>query len=287
MKNILVLTDFSKCANNAARYAIQMSALYDIRLTFYHCTYQYFLTEMSEEYTKKAMAQTEQRMLYLLKQNVEGLYKSQKLSSDKVNYIVHYGTHVTDRLPQIIEQEKIDLIIMGTKGASGFDRILFGSNTVKTIDRAACPVLSIPQGKRFKPFKKMLLFSDFTELKAELQDAIPLAKKLKCAIEIVHMKESILVPEPSVIKMIENLKEKNRFELITVKMVKRDYQKDMVTQIEAIASNLRPDIICMHTLKYNWLEKIFMISYTKDLVYHCKTVILTFSKKKVFEPILI
>ena len=233
------------------------------------------------------MNQTDQRMLHLLKQNVEGLYKSQKIPLDKVNYLVHYGTHLTDRLSQIIADEKIDLIVMGTKGASGLDRILFGSNAAKTIDHATCPVLSIPQGKRFKPFKKILLFSDFSELKTELQDTIPLAKKFKCAIEVVHMNESSREPEISVIKMVENLKEKNRFDAIHIRMAKIDYQKDFVTQIETITANLRPDMICMHTLKYNWLEKIFTVSYTKDLVYHSKTAILTFSKKKAFEPILL
>ena len=68
MKNILVLSDFSKCANNAVRYALKLADTYGNKLVFYHATYQYFLNEMPESESLAALTEANsQRSLFVFK----------------------------------------------------------------------------------------------------------------------------------------------------------------------------------------------------------------------------
>jgi hypothetical protein len=51
---------------------------------------------------------------------------------------------------------KIDLVIMGTQGVSGFRDFFIGSTSYYVIKRASCPVLCIPEGKKWFEFNKIL-----------------------------------------------------------------------------------------------------------------------------------
>lgn len=281
MKTILCLTDFSKCATNAVRYAIQLSVTYNIRLVFYHSTHQYILDGMPESYIAEIIKDNEDEKKELLRQHITKIYQSLKIPARKTKYIARYSTNLINEIEEVIKEEKIDMIIMGTKGASGLGRIFLGSNTARVIDKVSCPVLSIPGGRKFKAFKKITLFSDLTDLETELRDIFPIVKKFKCHLEIFHLDENIGLYNPGINTLIDDFRKKHRYEYIHLTVVKRIFEKNMVYQIEKIVSNTKPDVICMHTIKYNWLEKLLSYSHTKDLVYHSKMSILTFSKRNL------
>ncbi len=60
-----------------------------------------------------------------------------------------------------IENEKINLVIMGSKGASGLEEVLIGSNTEKVVRHAKCPVITIKQKRDFNKIHKIALASNF------------------------------------------------------------------------------------------------------------------------------
>jgi nucleotide-binding universal stress UspA family protein len=62
-----------------------------------------------------------------------------------------------DGIAQTVASRDIDLIVMGTNGASGAREAIFGSNTLKVIRQIKCPVLAIPENYEFKQLKKMLV----------------------------------------------------------------------------------------------------------------------------------
>jgi nucleotide-binding universal stress UspA family protein len=279
MKTILCLTDFSNCATNAVRYAIKLSEAYNTKLVFYYSTYQYILSGMPESYITEIIKDDENEKKEILKKNITKIYQDLKIPVKKVRFIARYSTNLISEIEETIQEEKIDMIVMGTKGATGLSRVLFGSNTARIIDKVSCPVLSIPGNKRFKLFKEIALFSDLTEIETELKDIIPIVKKFKCQLEIYHLDENTGIYDSNTSKLIDDFKKKHRFEGIRLTVVKRIFEKNIAYQIEKIVADTKPDMICLHTIKYNWLEKLFIYSYTKSLVYHAKTCILTFSKR--------
>ncbi|HSZ25867.1 MAG TPA: universal stress protein, partial [Cytophagaceae bacterium] len=181
MKKILVLTDFSKCSDNAVRYAIQFSQTYQTDIIFYHSFFKSLLNDI------EVIQKNEKDKLELLKQHISNLYHSVGIMPNNDHYMVRFGTHLTDNLEEIVRRKKIDLILTGTEKATEIERFFKIPNTSKIIDRIGCPVLSIPSNNHFKLIKKIILFSDLTDLSLELEDALPIAKQFNCQLSIYHL----------------------------------------------------------------------------------------------------
>jgi len=104
---------------------------------------------------------------------VGGVFSSVARRYDVMNDLMSGGMHRLPRAP--------DLVVMGTKGASGLKRILIGSNTVHIISSTRMPVLVIPEVARFENFlntekNRIVLATDLDEL--ENEDAIKILKEI-------------------------------------------------------------------------------------------------------------
>jgi nucleotide-binding universal stress UspA family protein len=64
-------------------------------------------------------------------------------------------------IAKVIPGRKVDLVIMGTKGASGIDEIIVGSNTEKVVRHAKCPVIALKHPITLKKGLKVAVASDF------------------------------------------------------------------------------------------------------------------------------
>ena len=94
-----------------------------------------------------------------------------------------------------------NLIVMGTHGRSGFDRLVLGSATEKVLRRAPCPVLSVPPALAgaVSPapaqFTRVLCAVDFSDCSLRALDyAMSLAQEAGATLTVVHAIESL--PEP-------------------------------------------------------------------------------------------
>lgn len=86
-----------------------------------------------------------------------------------------------------------DLIVMGTHGTSGFERLVLGSVTEKVLRRASCPVLTVPPRahatSRF-PFTRVLCAVDFSDWSSAALDlAVSLAQESGAALDLLHVIE--------------------------------------------------------------------------------------------------
>ena len=90
-----------------------------------------------------------------------------------------------------------DLIVMGTHGRAGFERLVLGSVTEKVLRKAACPVLSVPQHVKDAPpvfFKNILCAIDFSDCSINaLNYAVSLAQEADARLTVLHVFE--LLPE--------------------------------------------------------------------------------------------
>lgn len=91
-------------------------------------------------------------------------------------------------------EDKVDLVVMGTRGASGVSEFLIGSNTEKVIRTAPCPVLAIPQHiNEFAP-KTVLLPST---LKNDQLGGIPLPRQMGRYVPFSGKKKVLYLNNPS------------------------------------------------------------------------------------------
>jgi nucleotide-binding universal stress UspA family protein len=110
---------------------------------------------------------------------------------------------------EILEQADLlpaDLIVMGTHGHSGLDRLILGSVTEKVLRRASMPVLTVPAGApdvapaATVPFRRILCATDFSDSShASLNYASSLAEEADADLTVIHVVELLpVVYEPSV-----------------------------------------------------------------------------------------
>jgi len=135
MKTILAPVDFSEASMNSLSFAAELSKRASARLIIANIL-------------KKADAEEETKEK--LKSIEVDLKKSFDSDLNCESSLAHGDLIGT--LTKIITIQQPDLIVMGTKGASGLKRVLIGSNTVNVIAKTKAPVLVIPEVARFENF---------------------------------------------------------------------------------------------------------------------------------------
>jgi len=135
MKTILAPIDFSEASANALSFATELAKRTSARLFVVN-----ILVKDDDE--KEAITKLE---------SIESDLRSSFGSDLKFESSVAHGDLVTT-LKKVIAVQQPDLLVMGTKGASGLKRILIGSNTVNVLANTATPVLVIPEVARFEHF---------------------------------------------------------------------------------------------------------------------------------------
>jgi nucleotide-binding universal stress UspA family protein len=180
MKTILVLVDFSDAATNALSFASELSKRAAARLIVMNILHK----EEEEEEIKNKLKDLE---VDLKRTFGPGL---------NCELLIAHGSFIST-LKKIIAAQLPDLIVMGTKGASGLKRILIGSNTVKVIAATTVPVLVIPEVARFESFNnkgrnRIVLATDLDLL--ENDDAVDILKEI--ALLIIEPKVRVLSVRP-------------------------------------------------------------------------------------------
>ena len=106
---------------------------------------------------------------------------------------------VADTIVARAAARKADLIVVGTHGTSGFERLVLGSVTEKVLRKAACPVLTVPPRARATsklPFRRLLCPVDFSESSlAALQFAFSMAQESDAQLTILHVLEEWPSPD--------------------------------------------------------------------------------------------
>ena len=191
MKAILLPTDFSENSINAINYA--MSLFVDEDCEFYVVNIQKassFVTDdlmaMSSSATiYNTIIDASKKSLNNLISTIEKKYKNKK---HNFHSIVDYDNFV-DAINQISEEKNIDQIIMGTKGATGASKVIFGSNTVRVMQHCNTPVLAIPDNCTYTQLDNIAFTSNYSTMYSidQLQPLLNIAKLYNSKIKVLHL----------------------------------------------------------------------------------------------------
>ncbi|WP_339710385.1 universal stress protein [uncultured Kriegella sp.] len=195
MKNVLIPTDFSENAWNAIKYAL---ALFEEEKCVFHLLNTYTPSISNSRF----MASSIQGGVVDATHNnsvkgLQAIVKQIKETHDNPNHSfknISSFSLLVDEIKEIVAAKKIDLVITGTKGASSFDEVFMGSNTVRIIKSIKnCPVLAIPQHFKFERPSEIAFATDFNRFytASELEPLIELAKTFNAVVRIVHVQYEI------------------------------------------------------------------------------------------------
>lgn len=191
MKKILLPTDFSQNSFNAISYAVQLFK--EERCVFYVLN-TYTPVIYDNEYILYNATQPNLEEIYKAN-STRGLAKVIKRIKKKFPNSNHDFQQVSafnmlnDELKEQVQEKNIELIVMGTQGATGADEILFGTHTVHALKKAPCPVLAVPAAYRYKAPKNILFPTDFGILytKDHLELLTEIAKHQTAKIHVLNI----------------------------------------------------------------------------------------------------
>ena len=162
MKTIIVPTDFSPIATNAMNFAADMAVNINASLTLLH-VYQVPVSMTDVPVVMVSadeLRKSSEEKLEILKQDLA------HITSGKIKiYTEARLGDVSDELEDICKHVQPFAVIMGTKGTSGVERILFGSTTLTAIRHLKWPVIVVPLGKEYRTgIKKIGFACDFDKV---------------------------------------------------------------------------------------------------------------------------
>ena len=160
----------------------------------------------------------------------------------------------------------MDLIIMGTQGATGLKEVLFGSNTVHVLKNAKCPVIAIPSDFSFETPHEILFPTDYDidYQKKHIQPILDISEMYNTRINILHVLYG---------NNLSDKQEKNRLILENyVKktahlfhMVKNQNIAEAITEFQLKA---RINLLVMINNKHSFFENLFFKSTINQIGFH-------------------
>ena len=195
MKNILLPTDFSENSWNAIKYAIRFFENIECNFYLLHVNR---LTNLSANDTPLVLNQDVIEKLYTkpAKQKLRDILKQiSKLNINHKNHkfytLTDYGFFI-ESIRENIDEKEIDCIVMGTKGSSGLEKIILGTNTADVITKVKCNLLAVPENADFIVPKEIAFPSDFS-LSHSLQVLQPISdilERFNSSLRILHISKN-------------------------------------------------------------------------------------------------
>ncbi|PSL49576.1 nucleotide-binding universal stress UspA family protein [Chitinophaga niastensis] len=274
MKTILVPTDFSDTAYNAATYALALAAnLGATRIVLYHA-YE-LIVPIPDVPTVVPMVNPDD----LRDASLDGLEKMKKelsalVSSDTTLVVRADNTLLAATIDDVCKNEGADLIVMGITGGSKLEEILVGSNTIDVVKHTQCPVLVVPGIAKYKPIKKIVFAVDLRKV-AETTPMEPLKKLLHIFNAELHV---INIDHES-----KHFSTDTPFETLMLDTLLEDFQPvyhfidnpNVVQGIVEFAEENHADLILTIPKKHGLFESIFKRSRTSKLAYQTHIPLLT------------
>jgi nucleotide-binding universal stress UspA family protein len=273
MKTILVPTDFSELSNVALRYAVQVAAQLKAQITLVSV-----VNVNTTSQTLMKWQKLEEEMVEIAEQDAERIIneiKNEFGDAVKIRFQALKGFPVEMVLDRFAIEQKVALIIMGTRGATGVKKTFLGSNATAVVDHSSVPVLVVPGDAEFKGVKRIVYATDFDNLDAQLKTIIPYGKFFDAEISILHVASVRQQLDSDVSGKLENLKKQLGYPALSFHVVKNDHIADAV---ELFCKDVDADMLALFTHKLDFYEKLFGKSVTQQLAFHAKLPLLTFNK---------
>lgn len=274
-KRILIPTDFSQTALNAVHYALELYG--DVVCEFY------FLHAFQiSGYSVDSPIDPEPGDIAFesgKKEAESGLTNlMEKLAFHPNNEKHRFETVATynsllHAVRTTIAKKDIDLVVMGTKGITGAESLIFGTNAINIMEGiTSCPVLAIPEAYGFESPKEIVFPTDFKAhyKRRELNYLLDIASLHKAAIRVLHIQKS---------GKLSREQQENK-ELLSAILSGADHSFHNLTDkkvhrgIEAFVQSRESNMIAFINRKHNLFDNLLSRPLVKEMGYHYKIPIL-------------
>jgi len=275
MKRILFPTDFSEAARTAFVYALRFADSFEAELVILH-VYDLPIVETSPlpDSTAEIFDIVEMNQFESFREQLPELHsiaEKLQLGHVRMRNVLLYGDLIYT-INKVCKDEEIDMIVMGTKGATGLKETFLGSTTASVMSNAKVPVLGVPAEAEYHPIKNIAFTTQYQDKDSHvLKQALEISDKLGARLQCLYIKTP---DDPMDIdQRIEDWKAHHIEPHLDFFNIAGDtIEQTLLDFIE----NQHTDLLIMRTHKRTFFEGLFHKSLTRKMAYHTKVPILIF-----------
>ena len=272
MRQILLLTDFSENSFQAILYAMNFFENEKVNFHILHIKdsrglmMDDLMTSTSGENMQSALLGNSKKNLADLLERVNKLNKN-VIHEFKTAYL--FDTFF-DSITEYCKKEQIEMLIMGTTGATGAKQVFLGSTAAKIINKIDIPILAIPEGSVFIPIEKLLFSVDYkvNYLPVTLHPLIKVLNTFMPSVYTLYADENVKdLSEKQLLNTFELHKILGKFNVSTHKVTSIPLDQTLSCLLEF----LQIDLLVMIKKEKSFLQKIINSSHIRKVSYHLKT----------------
>lgn len=261
MKKILFPTDFSEVANNAFVHALEFAKIVNGELVLLHTfelpvyDNQFFPENYNILFDSLQLSQFDMFKDEIPK--LRAIAKERNLDTIKITHRLMDGNLIYN-IKKAIDEDKINFVVMGTSGASGWEAFFLGTNTGNVLSAVEVPVLSVPLESKFKKIETIGFTTRYRNKdKKALKDVLKIAKKTNAKVLCLYVKsEDSDVSDEKIKKWETDFKG----EPVVFSVIPSEDVKDTIMDF-VLYKNI--DILSMITYKRNFFVELFNPSLTQ------------------------
>lgn len=275
MKRILFPTDFSDAASAAFMYALRFADAFKAELVILH-VYDLPIVETPPlpESTKEIFDIVEMNQFESFRDQLPEMHavaERHNLGHVQMRNVLLYGDLVYN-INKVCKDEEIDLIVMGTKGATGLKETFIGSTTASVIANAKVPVLGIPADAEYHTITNIGFTTQYRDKDNDaFKSAIDIAHTFRARIQCLYIQNA---DDPTDInERILEWKHYYADENIDFHNISGD---DIEQAILDFIESHTIHMLVMRSHKRGFFEGLFHKSLTKKMAYHTKVPLLIY-----------
>lgn len=269
---ILIPTDFSANAGHALKYASLLGKAMNANLILLH-VYTPPITRGNITYPLIT-----EEIGRMMSEATEKLHRIASALSEDYGISCEHRVRMGSPVGEIVSEadnSQVDLIVMGTLGASGFAKIVFGSNTASVMEKVTCPVLAVPANSVLALPHKIVFATDYEDNDMQtVKDLIKITQRLKAEFIFLHVSKDNLKSDHDLIEDFSKAaaKEVNIEQPFYYVMHHESTQKGIDHFVDSIGA----DLIALSMRKRTIFEKLFDPSLSKRMAYQARLPLLVF-----------
>jgi nucleotide-binding universal stress UspA family protein len=270
METILIPTDFSPPAKNAAMYALKLAGQLGVKKIVLYHSYEIPVTidpltpgiqMLDIEYSKENSAQSLDNFVVQIKAFANNI---------EIGAINEYGALV-DGLDEVCAKTNAGLVVMGITGGGKLEEKLIGSNALSVAKHTKVPVIIVPAKTNFTRISSVMLVSDFdkTDTTIPVKIVRNIVEETKAKLCIFHVEET--GDEEGVIYPLSLAGENHAMHPLLRDLRPEYYitkNKNFVEAVNTFVAKKEIDLIITVSRKHGFFENLFKESHTKMLAFH-------------------
>ncbi|GLR17666.1 universal stress protein [Portibacter lacus] len=258
MKKILIPTDFSSVSDEAMNFAIEIGSKFKSDLLLYH-VYSFnrrrdYNSDFSDD-EQPFIKRINDKMNFTKRKFIDKVAEKGLSLQTKIE-----EAPIFSLFNSAVEENDISLIVMGSRGASGWKKVVFGSVAATALDLATVPVLVVQPHHSMLSLEQIILATDLDKVSFKVLEPLQkLAFKFNSAVTLLNVNSG--------------LSEEKHHDIDSyLKDLELSYREVPMSQsindtINAFLAQGNYDLLCMIRREKGFFESLFQTSITKNQVY--------------------